>query len=163
VLPPEIALLPSLNDDGTLVVNDGGAVPLFHTIAVGEWAVEPADALQIAGRVRYGGSVLWLHGSPDPVAGPEGARRFVGAARPRFAWFWDANDPDAMQGFMQVYFFPIAGTGERLSVPPVILTGPFDGNHQSGLNLLGPLPEGCQTAQGCLGTYHFTIHRIKPA
>jgi hypothetical protein len=160
-LPPEVPMMPSILSDGTVVVNDSGSIPVFHTTAQGNWAADPTDPIQIPGRVRYQASFLWLQGSPDQVAGPNVIRQFVGVARPRFVTYWDPKNPDAMQGYIQPYFFPIVGPGGLVNVLPSAQAGPYEGSHFPALNALAPLPRGCQNGAGCLGTYHFTIHRVK--
>lgn len=161
-LPPEVPMMPSILGDGTVVVNDSGSIPVFHTTAQGSWAADPTDPVQISGRIRYQASFVWLQGSPDQVALPGVVRQFVGVARPRFVTFFDPKNPDAMQGYIQPHFFPIVGAGGLVNVLPDSPLNSFEGNHFPALNFLGPLPVGCQTDKGCLGTYHFTIHRIKP-
>lgn len=160
-LPPEVPMMPSILGDGNVVVNDSGSIPVFHTTAQGNWAADPTDPIQIAGRVRYQASFVWLQGSPDQVSGSNVGRAFVGVARPRFVTFFDPTDPDEMQGYIQPHFFPIVGSNGLVTVVPSLLAGPFEGSHQLAVNFLTPLPKGCQNDKGCLGTYHFTIHRIK--
>jgi hypothetical protein len=162
-LPPEVPMMPSILGDGTVVVNDSGSIPVFHTTAQGSWAADPTDLIQIPGRVRYQASFVWLQGSPDQVVSPGVVRQFVGVARPRFVTFWDPSNPDAMQGYIQPYFFPIVGANGLVNVLPSSTAGAFEGSHLPAINFLGPLPEGCQNNLGCLGTFHFTIHRIKSA
>lgn len=161
-LPPEVPMMPSINGDGTVTVNDAGSIAVFHTTAQGAWAADPTDPVQIAGRIRYQASFVWLQGSPDQISGSNDNRAFVGVARPRFVTFFDPNNPDSMQGYIQPHFFPIVDpkTGFVI-VQPANVAGQFEGSHLPVLNFLAPLPQGCQNDKGCLGTYHFTIHRIK--
>jgi len=162
-LPPEVPMMPSILGDGTVVVNDAGSIPVFHTTAQGSWAADPNGDIQLPGKARYQASFVWLQGSPDQVAGPGVVRQFVGVARPRFVVYWDENEPDQMFGFIQPYFFPIVGQNGLVNVLPADPANPFEGNHFPALNFLQPLPPGCSPANGCLGTFHFTIHRIKPS
>lgn len=164
-LPPEVPMMPSILADGNVVVNDAGSISVFHTTAQGQWAADSdPKVLQIPGRTRYQASFVWLQGSPDQfvVRGARGAidRQFVGVARPRFVTFFDEKTPDDMVGFIQPHFFPIVGDNGLVKVVPS--TEPFEANHGLALNFLAPLPSGCDVSKGCLGTYHFTIHRIKP-
>lgn len=160
-LPPEVPMMPAIMADGSVVVNDAGSISVFHTTASGSWAADPSDPIQLPGRVRYQASFVWLQGSPDQVSGLNINRQFVGVARPRFVTFWDQSNPDAMFGYIQPHFFPIVGAAGLVNVQPSGAAGSFEGSHLPVLNFLGNLPEGCQNNAGCLGTYHFTIHRIK--
>ncbi len=166
-LPTEVPMMPSILGDGTVVVNDAGSIPVFHTTAQGSWAADPNDAIQLPGHTRYQASFVWLQGSNDQVndqvTPPGVTRQFVGVARPRFVVFWDPSNPDAMLGYIQPYFFPIVGANGLVNVLPSNVAGPFEGSHQPAIPFLNPLPEGCQNNLGCLGTFHFTIHRIKPS
>jgi hypothetical protein len=160
-LPPEVPMMPSILGDGNVVVNDAGSIPVFHTTAQGQWAADPTDPIQIRGRVRYQASFLWLQGSPDQIAGASVQRQFVGVARPRFVTYFDPKNPDSMQGYIQPHFFPIVGANGLVNVLPSNIAGAYETNHFPAINPLGRLPQGCQTGAGCLGTFHFTIHRIK--
>jgi len=164
-LPPEVPMMPSILGDGNVVVNDSGSIAVFHTTAQGQWAVDSdPKVLQIPGRTRYQASFVWLQGSPDGLAFRDMRygvdRQFVGVARPRFVTYFDEKTPDDMQGFIQPHFFPIVGQTGLVNVLPS--TGAYEANHALALNFLAPLPAGCDNSKGCLGTYHFTIHRIKP-
>jgi hypothetical protein len=165
-LPPEVPMMPSILSDGNVVVNDAGSIAVFHTTAQGQWAADPdPQSVQLAGRTRYQASFLWLQGSPDAVVARNlrGAidRQFVGVARPRFVTYFDEKSPDDMQGYIQPHFFPIVDPASGL-VNVLPSTTPFEANHYPALNFLAPLPKGCDPSKGCLGTFHFTIHRIKP-
>jgi hypothetical protein len=162
-LPPEVPMMPNILGDGTVVVNDAGSIPVFHTTAQGQWAADPNGDVQLAGRARYQASFVWLQGSPDQVSGTNVIRQFVGVARPRFVTFFDPNNPDEMVGYIQPYFFPIVGAGGAVNVLSVAQAGAFEGNHFPALNFFQNLPAGCDPTKGCLGTYHFTINRIKPS
>ena len=164
-LPPEVPMMPSILGDGNVVVNDAGSIAVFHTTAQGQWAADSdTKVLQIAGRTRYQASFVWLQGSPDELVvrglRPAINRQFAGVARPRFVTYFDEKQPDDMQGFIQPHFFPIVGNTGLVNVLPS--TTPYLSNHGLALNFLAPLPSGCDVAKGCLGTYHFVIHRIKP-
>ncbi|MFN0169050.1 MAG: hypothetical protein ACKV22_21705 [Bryobacteraceae bacterium] len=161
-LPPEVPMMPSILADGNVVVNDAGSIPVFHTTAQGQWAADPDDPIQLRGRVRYQASFVWLQGSEDEISGLKVKRQFVGVARPRFVTYFDKSNPDEMFGYIQPHFFPIVGSNGLVNVQPSSAAGPFYGSHLPVLNFLGALPQGCQNNLGCLGTYHFTIHRIKP-
>jgi hypothetical protein len=167
-LPPEVPMMPSILGDGNVVVNDAGSIPVFHTTAQGQWAADPDPAQpQLPGRTRYQATFVWLQGSGGPNA------QFVGVARPRFVTYFDENNPDVMVGYIQPHFFPIVGAGGKVNVVASNLAGSFEANHliapisplETTTNFLGPLPAGCKTPIDtvpgfCLGTYHFTIHRI---
>jgi hypothetical protein len=166
-LPPEVPMMPSILGDGNVVVNDAGSIPIFHTTAQGQWAQDnDKSVLQIAGRTRYQASFVWLQGSADQISvrglRPSIDRQFVGVARPRFVTFFDEKTPDDMQGFIQPHFFPITDEKGIVNVLPSTATTAFLTNHYPALNFLAPLPKGCDPSKGCLGTFHFTIHRIKP-
>jgi hypothetical protein len=155
-------MMPSIFADGNVVVNDAGSIPVFHTTAQGQWAGDPANRIQIPGSIRYQASFVWLQGTPDQVNLPGVTRQFIGVARPRFVAFFDPLNPDAMFGYIQPHFFPIVDANGLVNVLPSNVAGNFAGNHLPAIDFLAPLPEGCQTGRGCLGTYHFTIYRIKP-
>jgi hypothetical protein len=163
-LPPEVPMMPSILGDGNVVVNDSGSIAVFHTTAQGQWAADTdPKVLQIPGRSRYQATFVWLQGSEDQLYSkglrPAINRQFAGVARPRFVTFFDEKSPDEMQGFIQPHFFPIVDDKAIVNVLPS--TGAFEANHLPALNFLAPLPQGCDNSKGCLGTYHFTIHRIK--
>lgn len=169
-LPPEVPMMPSILSDGNIVVNDSGSIAVFHTTAQGQWAADPDPYQpQIPGRVRYQASFVWLQGSPDKLGKvnpdpnvPEVNRQFGGVARPRLVMYFDPQNPDAMFGYIQPHFFSIVNPATGLvNVLPASIAGAFEGTHQTAINFLGPLPAGCQLDKGCLGTYHFTIHRVK--
>ncbi len=164
-LPPEVPMMPTIHGDGTVTVNDAGSIPVFHTTAQGAWAADPDPTQpQFDGKTRYQASFIWLQGSPDQVVGSSVVRQFVGVARPRFVVYFDPTNPDNMIGYIQPYFFPIVGQNGLVNVlAPPQMKGNLDvTNHYPALNFLGPLPQGCNPAAGCLGTFHFTISRVKP-
>lgn len=159
-LPPEVPMMPTVHGDGTVTVNDAGSIPVFHTTAQGAWAPDPDPTQpQFPGKTRYQASFVWLQGSPD---GP-GGRQFVGVARPRFVVYFDPTNPDNMIGYIQPYFFPIVGPSGFVNVlaPPQSRGNLNVTNHAPALDFLAQLPQGCQTNLGCLGTFHFTIARVK--
>lgn len=179
-LPPEVPMMPSILADGNVVVNDAGSVPVFHTTAQGQYAADPDPSQpQIAGRTRYQASFVWIQGTGGsafqahpPIGGTDAA--FFAVARPRFVTYFDPNNPDVMFGYIQPHLFPIVGANGLVTVIPPsklsALEAAFEGNHliapvsplETSTNFLGPLPAGCDITKGCLGTYHFTIHRITP-
>lgn len=161
-LPPEVPMMPTVHADGTVTVNDAGSIPVFHTTAQGAWAADPDPTQpQFAGKTRYQASFIWLQGD----GGQPG--RFVGVARPRFVTYFDPGNPDHMIGYIQPHFFPIVNPNTGLVD---VLTSGTKGsldvtNHYPTLDLLAQLPQGCTPFQGggnCFGTFHFTIHRVKP-
>lgn len=158
-LPPEVPMMPTMHADGTVTVNDAGSIAVFHTTAQGAWAADPDPAQpQLPGKTRLQASFIWLQGS----GGTEPA--FVGVARPRFVTYWDPTNPDNMIGYIQPHFFPIVngGTGLVDVLSPPQSKGSLDvTNHYPAIDFLGQLPPGCQAQYGCLGTFHFTIHRVK--
>ena len=170
-LPPEVPMMPQILADGNVVVNDAGSVAVFHTTASGTYAADPDPYQpQIPGRARYQASFLWLQGSPDKLGKvnadpnvPEVNRAFIGVARPRFVTYFDPQNPNTMFGYIQPHFFPIVNFATGLvNVLAPSIAGPLEANHLTTINFLGPLPAGCDLTKGCLGTYHFTIHRITP-
>ena len=163
-LPPEVPMMPTVHADGTVTVNDAGSIPVFHTTAQGAWAPDPdPQQPQFHGKTRYQASFIWLQGSPDQVVGAGVNRQFVGVARPRFVVYFDPKNPDNMIGYIQPYFFPIVGANGAVNVlQPPQSKGNLDvTNHYPALDFLAQLPKECTPAVGCLGTFHFTIHRVK--
>jgi hypothetical protein len=156
ILPPEVPMMPTLLADGTVTADDAGEISLFHTPAHGKWAVSEHDGLvDLPGTTRYKATFIWLG-----QTGPTG--RLDNAVRPRFVTYFDPHDPDRMMGYIQPYFFPIATNG-IVNVNPGSPLDPLAGNHIPTIDpLVSPLPEGCQLAKGCLGTYHFVIRRVQP-
>ena len=94
--------------------------------------------------------------------------------------FFDPSNPDNMIGYIQPYFFPTNGNPDSPSPTMSVLNPPgglFKGtlnvtNHYPAVDFLAQLPPTCQEPlsapntpnpnwNGCLGTYHFTIHRQK--
>jgi hypothetical protein len=171
-LPPEVPMMPTLLGDGTVVADDAGEIGRYHTTAHGKWQTNTdSSVLQLAGKQRFEATFFWLQsfaptsdpGSLGDVIGKLGGTCcFGGGARPRFVTFFDPTDPDRMQGFIQPYLFPFVDpkTGLVLVNPP---TNAYNGNHipLSSVDPLVTLPP-CTPANGCLGTYHFVIRRIKP-
>jgi hypothetical protein len=155
VLPPELPVTLTLNDDGTMSENDGGQIGLFHTPGQGQWTVSAGDGLpDRTGTARFKGTTLWL-GQTPPSFGLLG-----NAVRTRIVTYADPLDPDRMLGFIQPYFFPIA-TGGLVVVNAPDPLDPLDGNHTPTIDPLVSLPAGCDLTRGCLGTYHFVIRRIR--
>ena len=154
-------MMPTIHADGTVTVNDAGSIPVFHTTAQGAWAADPDPKQpQFKGKTRLQASFIWLQGSPIPGAG----NQFVGVARPRFVTYWDPKNPDNMIGYIQPYFFPITSPPDFLVnvAPPPNAKGNLDvTNHYPALDFLAKLPPTCEPQFGCLGTFHFTIHRVK--
>jgi len=166
-LPPEVPMMPMIHGDGTVTVNDAASIAKFHTTAQGAWAPDPTDPIQIPGRTRYQASFIWLDG--------DGAGHFDGVVRPRFVTFWDPNNPDNMIGYIQPHFFPTNGGFPPPPATPILPYSPTmyindagrpggSGgldvtNHYPLVDFLAQLPAGCFPQNGCLGTYHFTIHR----
>jgi hypothetical protein len=89
---------------------------------------------------------------------------FAASVRPRFVTFFDPADPDRMMGFIQPYAFPFVNpeTGLVRTNPPAA-NDPFSGNHipATAVDPVGAALPACTPANGCLGTYHFVIRRIK--
>jgi hypothetical protein len=163
-LPPEIPMMSTIHEDGTVTASDTGSIPVFHTTAQGAWAADPdPNSVQVPGSQRYQASFIWFQSSSDQVVGPGVVRQFVGVARPRLVTYWDPTNPDNMIGYIQPYFFPIVGASGLVNVmPSPNFKGNLDvGNHYPVNDFLAQLPVGCQTNLGCLGTFHFTFHRVK--
>ena len=159
-LPPEVPMMPTLLADGTVVADDAGEIGAFHTPAHGSWSEDRTSPIQIEGRTRLQATFLWLQSSGEST--PGNTCCFAAAIRPRFVTFFDRKNPDAMQGFIQPYFFPIVGANFLVKALPT--TTQFHGNHLPEIDPIAPLgacaPENFGPNGGCLGTYHFTIRRI---
>ena len=151
-LPPEVPMMPTLLVDGTVIADDAGELGFSpHTTAHGKWIVSEDDGLpDRPGTQRFKASFFWLGGTSGAP--------FSNSVRPRFVTYFDPKDPDRMLGFIQFYLFPFAPEGTVIVLPP---TDPFVGNHIPALDPLAPLPSACTPEDGCLGTYHFVIRRIK--
>ncbi len=158
-LPPEVPMMPMIHADGTVTVNDAASIAVFHTTAQGVWAADPDPTqYQIPGRARLQASFIWLDGNPN--------HQFDGVVRPRFVTYFDPKNPDNMIGYIQPYFFPT--NGNPFAPSPTMFTLPSGNrgglnvtNHYPAVDFLAQLPKDCSPANGCLGTYHFTIHRLK--
>jgi len=168
-LPPEVPMMPTIHADGTVTVNDAASIPVFHTTAQGAWAADPTGLPQQTGTTRLQASFIWLQGTGGsawfahpPYGGTDAA--FVGVARPRFVTYWDPKNPDNMIGYIQPHFFPIVGGDGLVTVEENGSKGGLNvTNHYSTSPFgdpLAQLPAGCDSPN-CLGTYHFTIHRVK--
>lgn len=155
VLPPEVPMVLTLKDDGTVLEDDAGEIGLYHTTAHGQWTNSKKDGLpDRPGTQRFKGTYLWM-GQTPPAFGLLG-----NAVRSRFVTYSDPHDPSRMLGFIQPYFFPIA-TGGLVVVNPSDPLDPLAGNHIPTIDpLVSPLPAGCDLTRGCLGTYHFVIRQI---
>jgi len=167
-LPPEVPMMPTLFADGTVIADDAGEIARYHTTATGFWTASANDGLpDFPGKVRARATFFWLGSTAKHPDDPNdsGTCCFSNSVRPRFVTYFDPNDPDRMDGFIQPYAAPFvdANTG-LVIVNPFSPSDPKAGNHvpATGLDLIGgPLPAGCQNNLGCLGTYHFVIRRIK--
>ncbi|MEQ1884891.1 MAG: hypothetical protein ABL967_07500 [Bryobacteraceae bacterium] len=161
VLPPEVPMMPMIHADGTVTVNDAVSIAVFHTTAQGAWAPDPdPNQPQFPRKTRLQASFIWLDGNPN--------HQFDGVVRPRFVTYWDPSNPDNMIGYIQPYFFPTNGNPAAPS--PTMFTIPAPNskgnlnvtNHYPAVDLIAKLPKTCDPGvNNCLGTYHFTIHRIK--
>jgi len=154
VLPPEVPMMPTLLEDGTVLADDAGEIGLYHTTAHGKWTTSDKDGLvDRPGTQRLKATFFWL-GQTPPGFGLLG-----NGVRPRFVTYFDPKNPDVMIGYIQPYFFPIAAGGLVVVNPS---TSDLLGNHIPTIDpLVSPLPAGCDLTKGCLGTYHFVIRRIK--
>lgn len=157
LLPAEIVLMPTLFDDGTLLADDAGQIGVtgtasnYHTTAHGRWTDSENDGLvNRPGTDRIKGTYLYF--------GTGG--QFTNAVRTRFVTYFDPDDPDRMLGYIQPYMFAFAIGGQVVVLPPNP-SDPLAGNHRPATDPLTPLPAGCTVANGCLGTYHFVIRRIR--
>jgi hypothetical protein len=172
-LPPEVPMMPTLLADGTVLADDAGEIPRYHTTAHGKWTTNTdSSVVQVAGKTRFEATFFWLQSVPpqgapgsltDVVGQLGGTCCFAAGARPRFVTFFDPADPDRMAGFIQPYVFPFVDPATGLvKVNPASASDGFAGNHvpAKGLDPLAPLP-ACAPQNGCLGTYHFVIRRIK--
>jgi len=166
-------MMPTLLADGTVLADDAGEIGRYHTTAHGKWTPNSdAASLQLTGKQRFDATSFWLQSFPPPadpgsltdVVGQLGGTCcFGGGARPRFVTYFDPTDPDRMQGFIQPFLFPFVDPATGLvQVNPAVPTDTYAGNHipARGLDPLIALP-ACAPANGCLGTYHFVIRRIK--
>lgn len=157
LLPSEIAIMPTLFDDGSLLSDDAGEIGLtgtasnYHTTGHGRWTPSDNDGLvNRPGTDRIKGTFLSLG---------TGAA-FTNSVRTRFVTYFDPDDPDRMLGYFQPYMLTIAVAGQVVVLPPNP-ADPLAGNHIPATDPLATLPAGCVMANGCLGTYHFVIRRIK--
>lgn len=172
-LPPEVPMMPTLLADGTVIADDAGEIGRYHTTAHGKWSTNTdPSVVQIAGRQRFEATFFWLQSAPPPadagsltdiVGRLGGTCCFVAGIKPRFVTYFDPADPDRMMGFIQPYAFPFVNpeTGLVQTNPPTA-DDPFAGNHipLKAVDPMATLPP-CSPANGCLGTYHFVIRRIK--
>jgi len=171
-LPPEVPMMPTLLADGTVLADDAGEINRYHTTAHGKWSANSSASVQIAGRDRFDATFLWLQSSPaqaapgslgDLIGQLGGTCCFAAAVRPRFVTFFDAKDPDRMLGFIHL-FFNASATPEKglVKTNPPSSSDTFAGNHipATGVDPMVTLPP-CEPQNGCLGTYHFVIRRIK--
>jgi hypothetical protein len=172
-LPAEVPMMPTLLGDGTVIADDSGEIGRYHTTAHGKWSTNTdPGVVQIAGRQRYEATFFWLQSAPPPgetgsltdlVGRLGGTCCFAAGIRPRFVTYFDPADPDRMMGFIQPYAFPfVDGETGLVKTNPPTTADPFSGNHVplKAVDPLGTLP-ACTPANGCLGTYHFVIRRIK--
>jgi hypothetical protein len=167
-------MMPTLLADGTVLADDAGEINRYHTTAHGKWATNRDPAvLQLPGRDRFEATFFWLQSGPPPsepgsisdlVGRLGGTCCFAASIRPRFVTFFDPSDPDRMMGFIQPYAFPFVDPATGLvRVNPALPNDEYSGNHipQTGLDPVGGALPPCTTENGCLGTYHFVIRRIK--
>ena len=174
VLPPEVPMMPTLLGDGTVLADDAGEIGRYHTTAHGKWQTNnDSSVVQLPGKQRFEATFFWL-GSVAPAADPGSTADVIGqlggtccfsnGVRPRFVTYFDPSDPDRMIGFIQPYAFPFVdpATGLVKTNPPSS-SDTFAGNHipLKGLDPLGGALPACSPANGCLGTYHFVIRRVK--
>jgi len=173
-LPPEVPMMPTLLGDGTVLADDAGEIARYHTTAHGKWATNTdSSVVQVPGRQRFEATFFWLGsaapqgatGSLEDEIGQLGANCcFANGVHPRFVTFFDPADPDRMMGFIQPYAFPFVDPASGLvKVNPASASDGFASNHipATGIDPMITLPS-CTPGNGCLGTYHFVIRRIKP-
>jgi hypothetical protein len=157
LLPAEITIMPTLFEDGTLLADDAGQIGAtgtavnYHTTAHGQWTESDNDSLlDVPGRDRIKGTYLSLGSGV----------LFTNSVRTRFVTYFDPDDPDHMLGYFQPYLLSIA-VGAQVVVLPANPANPLVGNHIPANDPLAALPAGCVLANGCLGTYHFVVRRIR--
>ena len=157
LLPPEIVLMPTIFEDGNLVEDDAAQIGItgtasnYHTTAHGRWTQSDNDGLvNRPGTDRIKGMFVWL--------GSGG--QFTNSVRTRFVTYFDSDTPDAMLGYIQPYTTALA-VGGQVVVQPTNPANPLAGNHVPATDPAAPLPAGCVVANGCLGTYHFVIRRVR--
>lgn len=173
-LPPEVPMMPTLLGDGTVLADDAGEIGRYHTTAHGKWQTNTSTStVQFAGKQRFEATFFWLQSTPptsqpgsltDLVGQLGGTCCFSSSVRPRFVTFFDPRDPDRMLGFIQPYFFPFVDPETGLvRVNPPSSSDTFAGNHipATAVDPVGAALPPCSPANGCLGTYHFVIRRIK--
>jgi hypothetical protein len=163
-------MMPPLLADGTVIADDSGEINRYHTTAHGKWSTNTDDSVvQIPGRQRFEATFFWLQSAPPPgetgspmdlIGKLGGTCCFAASVRPRFVTFFDPTDPYRTMGCIQPYAFPFVDpdTGLVKTNPPSD-ADQFAGNHVPAKGV-DPLP-ACTPQNGCLGTYHFVIRRIK--
>lgn len=167
----EVTMIPTLLADGTVLADDFAAVGVSppglglpiagdgHTTAHGKWAFGGKVGVGNQKVDRYNATFIWFQGrlpfEPYNVASPVGF--FKGSVRPRFVTFFDRDNPDQMQGFIEPYLYSYTDADGIVALQP--------GTPFPDPDPLAPLPAACDpSAIGsnpyCLGTLQFTVRRI---
>jgi hypothetical protein len=153
----EVTMIPTLLPDGTVLADDFAELLDKHTTAQGRW--EFAGKAVIGGRLfdRYQASFLWFAArNPQDVNPQNPLSIFNGVIRPRFVTFFDVNNPDVMQGYIQPYVYSMTDSSGIVIMQP--------GLPWPSIDPLGRLPVTCDptanTNPYCAGTLTFNIRRI---
>jgi hypothetical protein len=153
----EVTMIPTLLADGTVLADDFAELIDGHTTAQGKW--EFAGKAVIGGKSvdRYQASFLWFSARNRQDIDPSSPLSiFNGIIRPRFVTFWDVNNPDIMQGFIQPYVYSMT---DRFGI---VLMQP--GLPWPAVDPMARLPVTCDPGvlsnPYCAGTLTFNIRRI---
>jgi hypothetical protein len=138
-IPFEIVMLPTFYADGNFIGIDSNVFVGFHSTAHGGWVETEGDQIE--------SNFMWLQSGAEITT-------FEGAFRVRLVGRMDPTNRDRMVGYIQAYFFPfVDGPTQRVILDRDNLPVP---------DPLGqPLPAVCSPLVGCLGTFNFTLRRIK--
>jgi len=154
----EVTMIPTLLADGTVLADDFAELFDHHTTAHGKW--EYAGKAVISGKSvdRYEATFIWFAPrTPNNVDPSNPLSLYQGVVRPRFVTFWDVNNPDVMQGYIQPYQYIITDNTGIVIMQPSL---PWP-----AVDPMSRLPVTCDpTAKAsnpyCLGTLTFNIRRI---
>jgi len=133
-VPPEVIMVFSLHNDGTMVAMDSNFFAASHTTAHGQW--------QFTGPTSIKAAFTFLQ------SGPGGA--FIGSFKNVFQS--SLTDPDRMEGTIDAYLYAYVGDNG------LVVT---DSDGFPSPNPLSP-PQACATTPGCapLGQFAFKIRRV---
>ena len=153
----EVTMIPTILADGTVLADDFAELLDKHTTAQGKW--EYAGKAVISGKSvdRYQASFIWFAArSPQNVDPQNPLSIYNGVIRPRFVTFFDATNPDVMQGYIQPYVYSMTDSTGIVIMQP--------GLPWPAIDPLARMPVTCdptaQTNPYCAGTLTFNIRRI---